>query len=59
MDNTDVMDVCLIGQSFVTRLHRYMQSNGRLRNLYLDMDKFRISVCARGGLRVAQVPRTF
>ena len=52
MDDTDMMDVCLIGHSFVTRLHRYMQSSGRLQNLNLDVDKFRISVCTRGGLRV-------
>ena len=58
MDDTDVMDVCLIGHSFVTRLHRYMQSSGRLQNLNLDVDKFRISVCARGGLRVAQLSST-
>ena len=58
MDDTDVMDVCLIGHSFVTRLHRYMQSSGRLQNLNLDVDKFRISVCARGGLCVAQLSST-
>ena len=58
MDDTDVMNVCLIGHSFVTRLHRYIQSNGRLRNLNLDMDNFRISVCARGGFRVAQLIST-
>ena len=58
MDDTDMMDVCLIGHSFVTRLHRYMQSSGRLQNLNLDVDKFRISVCARGGLRVAQLSST-
>ena len=49
MDDTDVMDACFIEHSFVTRLHRYMQSTGHLRNLNLYIDKFRISLCARGG----------
>ena len=42
----------------MTRLHRYLQSNERLRNLNLDMYRFRISVCAPGGLRVEQLSST-
>ena len=44
MDDTDVISVYLIGHSFVTRLHRYMQSSGRLQNLNLDVDKFRCAL---------------
>lgn len=55
MDDAAKLDVCLIGHSFLTRLHGYMQSNRCLRNLNLNVDKFHISVCARGGLRVSQL----
>lgn len=56
MDNSSFLSVCLIGHSFVTRLQRYMQTNSQLRNLKLDSDYFNVFTCARGGLRVAQLP---
>ena len=55
MDDAVKLDVCLIGHSFLTRLHGYMQSNRCLRSLNLNVDKFHVSVCARGGLRVSQL----
>ena len=55
MDNPNLLSVCLIGHSFITRLERYMQSNIHLRNLNLDRDLFFVSTRARGGLHVSQI----
>lgn len=43
--------VCLIGLSYIRRLSDIMISNKNLLNINLDDDRYKISVCVRGGLR--------
>lgn len=43
--------VCLLGLSYIRRLSDIMISNKNLLNINLDDDRYKISVCVRGGLR--------
>lgn len=43
--------VCLLGLSYIRRLSDIMISNKNLLNINLDEDRYKISVCVRGGLR--------
>lgn len=43
--------VCLLGLSYIRRLSDIMVSNQNLLNINLDDDRYKISVCVRGGLR--------
>lgn len=43
--------VCLLGLSYIKRLSDIMISNKNLLNINLDDDRYKISVCVRGGLR--------
>lgn len=42
---------CLLGLSYIRRLSDIMISNKNLLNINLDDDRYKISVCVRGGLR--------
>lgn len=43
--------VCLLGLSYIRRLSDIMISNQNLLNINVDDDRYKISVCVRGGLR--------
>lgn len=43
--------VCLLGLSYIRRLSDIMISNKNLLNINLNDDRYKISVCVRGGLR--------
>lgn len=43
--------VCLLGPSYIRRLSDIMISNQNLLNINLDDDRYKISVCVKGGLR--------
>lgn len=43
--------VCLLGLSYIRRLSDIMISNQNLLNMNLDDDRYKISVCVRGGFR--------
>lgn len=43
--------VCLPGLSYIRRLSDIMISNQNLLNINVDDDRYKISVCVRGGLR--------
>lgn len=43
--------VCLLGLSYIRRLSDIMISNKNLLNKNMDDDRYKISVCVRGGLR--------
>lgn len=43
--------VCLLGLSYIRRLSDIMISNKNLLSINLDDDRYKISVCVRGGLR--------
>lgn len=53
--------VCLLGLSYIRRLSDIMISNKNLLNINLDDDRYKISVCVRGGLirDVAGTPTIF
>lgn len=43
--------VCLLGLSYIRRLSDIMISNQNLLNINVDDNRYKISVCVRGGLR--------
>lgn len=49
--------VCLLGLSYIRRLSNIMISNKNLLNINLDDDRYKISVCVRGGLRTYDLLR--
>lgn len=49
--------VCLLGLSYIRRLSDIMISNKNLLNINLDDDRYKISVCVRGGLRTYDLLR--
>lgn len=49
--------VCLLGHSYIRRLAEFMAVNPNLQNLNLDVDRYKISVYARGGLRTYDLHR--
>lgn len=51
VDPDSIKTHCLLGLSYIRRLSDIMISNKNLLNINLDDDRYKISVCVRGGLR--------
>lgn len=47
----NILGICLIGHSFISRLGRYLTSHPDLMNLRLNREQYDVIIRARGGLR--------